>query len=113
MLAKVVSWKILWEGTILDWLHSFLHLSFYVLLCIISCMQVFVSLISACLGAQLDARRTCDQEFAGSTPVGSATFFHDHEIFFMVILSLLLIQEEQLSVSGERMCTIMVNCLKD
>ena len=33
----------------------------------------------------------------------------DHEIFSTVILSLLLIQEGQLSVSGERMCTILVN----
>ena len=37
----------------------------------------------------------------------------DREIFCMVILSLLLIQEGQLSVSGERMCTILVNCLED
>ena len=37
----------------------------------------------------------------------------DHEIFSTVILSLLLIQEGQLSVSGKRMCTIMVNCLED
>ena len=37
----------------------------------------------------------------------------DHEIFFTIILSLLLIQEGQLSVSGERMCTILVNRLKD
>ena len=37
----------------------------------------------------------------------------DHEIFSMVILSLPLIQEGQLSVSGERMCTIVVNCLED
>ena len=37
----------------------------------------------------------------------------DHEIFSMVILSLLLIQEGQLSVSGERMCTILVNSLED
>ena len=33
----------------------------------------------------------------------------DHEIFSTVILSLPLIQEGQLSVSGERMCTILVN----
>ena len=33
----------------------------------------------------------------------------DREIFSMVILSLPLIQEGQLSVSGERMCTILVN----
>ena len=31
----------------------------------------------------------------------------DHEIFSMVILSLPLIQEGQLSVSGERMCTVL------
>ena len=31
-----------------------------------------------------------------------------HEIFSTVILSLPLIQEGQLSVSGERMCTILV-----
>ena len=37
----------------------------------------------------------------------------DHEIFSTVILSLLLIQEGQLSVSGERMCTILVNHLVD
>ena len=37
----------------------------------------------------------------------------DHEIFSMVILSLLLIQEGQLSVSGEKMCTILVNRLED
>ena len=33
----------------------------------------------------------------------------DHEIFSMVILSLPLIQEGQLSVSSERMCTILVD----
>ena len=37
----------------------------------------------------------------------------DHEIFFTVILSLPLIQEAQLSVFGERMCTILVNRLED
>ena len=37
----------------------------------------------------------------------------DHEIFSMVILSLPLIQEGQLSVSGERMCTTLVNRLED
>ena len=37
----------------------------------------------------------------------------DHEIFSTVILSLQLIQEGQLSVSGERMCTILVNSLED
>ena len=37
----------------------------------------------------------------------------DHKIFSTVILSLPLIQEGQLSVSGERMCTILVNRLED
>ena len=36
-----------------------------------------------------------------------------HEIFSTAILSLPLIQEGQLSVSGERMCTILVNPLED
>ena len=36
----------------------------------------------------------------------------DHEIFSTVILSLPLIQEGQLSVSSERMCTILVNRLE-
>ena len=62
--------------------------------------------------AQLDAHLTVDQEVAGSTPSGSATFFRgdDHEIFSVVILALLLIQVGQLSVSGKRKCTILVNC---
>ena len=37
----------------------------------------------------------------------------DNEIFSTVILFLPLIQEGQLSVSGERMCTILVNRLED
>ena len=53
----------------------------------------------------------------GSTPaeVGNICSFVeiDHEIFSTVILSLPLIQEGQLSVSGERMCTLLVNRLDD
>ena len=37
----------------------------------------------------------------------------DREIFSTVILSLPLIQEGQLSVSRERMCTILINRLED
>ena len=62
--------------------------------------------------AQLDARPTGDQEVADSTPRRGRqhSFLEiDHEIFSTVILSLPLIQEGQLSVSGERMCTILVN----
>ena len=65
--------------------------------------------------AQLDACSTGDQEVVNSNPAGSATLSwrFDHEIFSMVILSLLLIQEGQLSVSDERICTILVNRLED
>ena len=66
--------------------------------------------------AQLDARPTGDQEVAGSIPTGLGNILlwrYDHEIFSTVILSLPLIQEEQLSVSGKRMCTILVNCSED
>ena len=61
-------------------------------------------------------RPTGDQEVAGSTPHWGRqhSFVEiDHEIFSTVILSLPLIQEGQLSVSGKRMCTILVNCLED
>ena len=61
-------------------------------------------------------RPTGDQEVAGSSPaeVGNIFFVEiDHEIFSTAILSLPLIQEGQLSVSGERMCTILVNRLED
>ena len=37
----------------------------------------------------------------------------DREIFSTVILSFPLIQEGHLSVSGERICTILVNRLED
>ena len=81
-----------------------------------------------------------DQEVAGSTPAQLASVAQldapsdwrpggrgfnprrgrqhsfveiDREIFSMVILSHLLIQEGQLSVSDERMCTLLVNRLED
>ena len=58
---------------------------------------------------------TGDQEVAGSNPaeVDNILSWIDHEILSTVILSLPLIQEGQLSVSGERMCTIPVNRLDD
>ena len=37
----------------------------------------------------------------------------DHKILPTVILSLLLVQEGQLSVFGERMCTVLVNRIED
>ena len=56
-------------------------------------------------------RPTGDQEVAGSTPaeVGNILLWR----LITVILSLPLIQEGQLSVSGERMCTILVNRLEE
>ena len=63
--------------------------------------------------AWLDAHPTGDQEVAGSTPSGLQHSFVeiDHEIFSTVILCLPLIQEGQLSVSGKRMFTKLVNHL--
>ena len=66
--------------------------------------------------AQLDAHPTGDQEVAGSTHDKVGTILSWRlimKIFSTVILSLPLIQEGQLSVSGERMCTILVNRLED
>ena len=56
-----------------------------------------------------------DQKGVSSTPQGRYHSFIEiyHEIFSTVILSLPLIQEGQLSVSGERTCTILVNRLED
>ena len=65
--------------------------------------------------AQLDAHLIDDQEVAGSPPlIGNILLWRfDDEIFYTVILYLRLIQEGQLSASGERMCTILVNRLED
>ena len=64
--------------------------------------------------AQLDVPPTGDQEVAGPHLVSNTLSWRfDHEIFSTVILPLPLIQEGQLSVSGERMCTILVNRLED
>ena len=66
--------------------------------------------------AQLDAPYDWRPEGRGFNPRRSRqhSFVEiDHEIFFKVILSLPLIQEGQLSISGERMCTILVNRLED
>ena len=68
------------------------------------------------LVAQLDARSDWRPGGRGFNPHRSRqhSFVEiDHEIFSTVILSLPLFQEGQLSVSGERMCTILVNRLED
>ena len=58
--------------------------------------------------AQLDACRTENQEVAGLTPALSWRLIMK---YFLVILSLPLMQEGQLSVSGKRICTILVRGL--
>ena len=66
--------------------------------------------------AQFDAPSDCRPGGRGFNPRRGRqhSFVEiDHEIFSTVILSLPLIQEGQLSVSGERMCTILVNRLED
>ena len=64
--------------------------------------------------AQLDAPSNWRPGGHGFNPRRQHSFVEiDHEIFSVVILSLPLIQEGQLLVSGERMCTILVNRLED
>ena len=68
------------------------------------------------LMAQLDARLTGDQEVVGSIPAGLATFFHggwSWNTFYGHSVPTAYIQEEQLSVSWERMSTLLVNHLED
>ena len=57
--------------------------------------------------AQMDTCQTGGHQIAGFIHAGSGNIllWSDNYIFSMVILSFLLIQEWQLSVSGERMCT--------
>ena len=60
-------------------------------------------------------RPTGDQEVAGSTPaeVGNILSWILIMKYFLRSFSLPLNQGGQLSVSGERMCTILVNRLED
>ena len=79
-------------------------------------VQRTVNLINAASVAQLDAPSDWRPGGRGFNPRRGRqhSFVEiDHEIFSTVILSLPLIQEGQLSVSGERMCTILVNRLED
>ena len=64
--------------------------------------------------AQLDVPSDWRPGGRGFDRGGQYSFMElDHEIVSEVIISLPLIQEGQLSVSGERMCTILVNRLED
>ena len=59
-------------------------------------------------------RPTGDQEVAGSTPVEVGNILSWRLIMKYFLRSFSpLIQEGQLSVSGERMCTILVNRFED
>ena len=79
----------------------------FVLCRILGTFGIYVRLISpfslSASVAQLYLPPT-DVEVAGSDLRRVHSFEIDHEIFSTVILSLLLIQGRQLSVSGERMC---------
>ena len=79
-------------------------------------VQAQIRLVLKSILTQLDAPsdwRPGGRRFSPSRGRQHSFVEIDHEIFSTVILSLPLIQEGQLSVSGERMCTILVNCLED
>ena len=106
------------QSTMVD---SRTSLSNYHLSIIYSCFNMFkhVKCTDSNLSAsvvQLDAPSDWRPGGRGFNPRrdGQHSFVEiDHEIFSTVILSLPLIQEGQLSVSGERMCTILVDRLED
>ena len=78
--------------------------------------SVAVSPVMPASVAQLDGPSDCKPRGRGfnSRRGRQHSFVEiDYEIFSTIILSLPLIQEGQLSVSGERMCTILVNRLED
>ena len=88
----------------------------YLFLCFSVLFSIAITSLGADLGGsvgcpvRLETRRSRVQPRRGR----QHSFVEiDHEIFSTVILSLPLIQEGQLSVSGERMCTILVNRLED
>ena len=69
------------------------------------------------LGWIMDMHPTGDQEVGGSTPSASAAFVR-RDWYWNIFYGhyLLLIQEDYLSVYGERICTlliILVNCLEN
>ena len=78
--------------------------------------RVFVMKRRAGLGGSVDCAVRLETRWSRVQPRrGRQHSFmeSDHEIFSTGILPLPLIQEGQLSVSGERMCTILVNRLED
>ena len=79
-------------------------------------LHTYIRVLVPASVAQWDTRLTGDQEAAGFDPRRTRQYSFvkiDHEIFSTVILSLLLIQEGQLSISAENMCTRLVYGLED
>ena len=74
-----------------------------------------MQLISFAFFLNVKPRKPGDQEVAGSPPPGlqHSLIEIDHEICSTVILSLPLTQEGHLSVSDERISTILVNRFED
>ena len=103
--------------------HLCCHLYFFMFLgrtmlldCSISWLSSFIFLLAPALVAQLDAPSDWRPGGCGFNPRRGrqhSSVEIDHEIFSTIILSHPLIQEGQLSVSGERMCTILINRLED
>ena len=65
--------------------------------------------------AQLDARPTGNQEFADLTPLGWQHFHEDliMKYFLQSFSPFRGFKKGSWSVSGKRMCTILVNLLED
>ena len=96
--------------------NAYFHWAIYILMNAVSLWLLQKVIKPVGLGGSVGcAVRLETRRLRVQPPSRSATFFGeiDHEIFSTVILSLPLIQEGQLSVSGERMCTILVNRLED
>ena len=99
----------------LHWAHMSGGRFSHVAACMISLQQEFTFWQTASM-PQLDAPSDWRPGGRGFNPRRGRqhSFVEiDHEIYSTVILSLPLIHEGQLSVSGERMCTIPVNRLED
>ena len=95
-------------------LHSINFYTFYITLPYVLNYKAF-NIQTPALVARL-RRPTGDQEVAGSIPaeVGNILSWRLIMKYFLRSFSpFRLIQEGQLSVSGERMSTILVNCLED
>ena len=101
-------------------LYSYIPFSGYILIVIFHAIYLYsffmlYSYIQLALVAQLDACLTGDQDVVGSISARSATFFHGDwswNIFYGHSLPS-TDSRRALSVSGEKMCTVLVNCLED